>query len=90
MRKKQHPLILAMNKFDALLGTLNGDNAEAFMAYVKNKVEVKRSPKYHPLRASPVLPVVKKSKQQKFAEQALKASTEGEMANVSAVGGSGD
>ena len=44
-RRQQHPLIVAMNKFDAILASLTGESAETFVAYVRNKVATRRVPK---------------------------------------------
>ena len=92
MRKKQHPLILAMNKFDALFTDLDDASYEAFTAYVQDQVSTRRRNRAvtHPKSPSPAANVGKKSSRQKTLTEAIGASSATEKEIATSVGGSGD
>ena len=83
-KRKQHPLIVAMNRFDQLLATLDASNAEAFTAYVRNKVSTRRAPK----QSTSVPRAVRRSRQSSLRDSGT-ASSEIEKATASSAVGSG-
>jgi len=71
-RRQQHPLIVAMNKFDAILASLTGESAETFVAYVRNKVNVRQRPKSQ----STTAPRANKKLSQKLEPKVIGQSSE--------------
>ena len=85
-KRKQHPLIVAMNRFDQLLATLDASNAEAFTAYVRNKVSTRRVPK----STSATAPRAARRSRQSSLMDSGTASSETEKATASSAAGSGN
>jgi len=92
MRKKQHPLILAMNKFDALFTDLDDASYEAFTAYVQDQVSTRRRNRAvtHPKSPSPAANAGQKSRKLKEFQLDGGASSATEKEIATSVGGSGD
>jgi hypothetical protein len=82
-RRQQHPLIVAMNKFDTLLASLTGESANMFVAYVRNKVATRRVPK----SASTTAPSASKRSRQRAQPAEPVVNTEADVANAMTASG---